>query len=254
MKTSLSIPMTSDLIETCTTRKIFALLNGTAKFSQFSFLFGPTGRGKTFAAKTWLKNYGNGTYVRAETRSTQAGIRRGLSHAIFGEDGAKASAIRKYIYEHPGFVLVVDECNHLIANTTGAGANALDSIRDYYDMIQDDSGRFGICFIFTDYSLDRLRKCSMASFLEQFIYRGDNHLHIPQKISRKYEIEPIVKTLIPYADDALIDAACSIDNVRAVFKRIAVLKDITDPKNLQITAPMLLGAQATFESGIWEDK
>lgn len=248
-----SIPTTPELIETCTTRKIFRLLHGTAKFSQFSFMFGPTGRGKTFAAKAWLRAYGSGAYLRAETRATPAGLRRDLSRAIFGEAGSNAAAIRDHIYEHPGFVLLVDECNHLITNTSGVGANALDSIRDYYDAIQEEGGRFGVCFIFTDYSLDRLRKCRMASFLEQFIHRGDNHLNIPAKISRPYEIVPIIRTLIPDADEELIDAAVGIDNIRAIFKRIAVLKDFAAKYNCRITAKMLRDAQALFESGNYPD-
>ena len=244
----------TDLIETSTTRKIWRLLNGTARFSQFAFMFGPTGRGKTFAAKAWLRNYGNGAYIYAEPRASQAGLRRALSAAIWDDETASTSAIRKHIEQHPGFVLVVDECNHLISNTSGSGANALDSIRSYYDMIHDAGGRMGVCFIFTDYSLDRLRKCRMAAFLEQFIHRGDNHLNLTGKISRSREVAPLVQSLIPYADDALIDAAAAIGNIRSICKRITVLRELADKRGIQITAKMLAGAQAQFESGIWEDE
>ena len=254
MENRTSIFTTTDLIETSTSRKIFRLLNGTARFSQFSFMFGPTGRGKTFAARAWIEKYGNGAYLRAETGSTQTRLRRSLSRAIFGEEDARASHIRDFIAAHPGFVLVVDECNHLISNPTRAGANNLDSIRDFYDEIQDAGGRFGVCFIFTDYSLERLRKCRMASFLEQFIHRGDNHLAIPEKISRTYEVAPIVKTLIPGAGDDLIDAACRIGNVRAIFKRIAVLKSFAEKSSTTVTADMLTAAQLTFESGVWPEE
>lgn len=245
---------TSETIETCTVKKIRRLLQGTARLSQFSFMFGPTGRGKTFASRDWLRGYGNGAYVRAETGSTQSKLRRNLSRAIFGDEFARERDIYKYIGEHPGFVLIVDECNHLIANANRAGANNLDSIRDYYDMIQDEGGRFGVCFIFTDYTLDRLRKCRLASFLEQFIYRGDNHLNIPSKISRAYEIVPIVRGLIPEADDALIDAAASINNIRAIFKRITVLKEYSAKYNQAITAKMLADTHAQFESGEYPDE
>ena len=244
----------NELVETSTTKKIFRLLNGTARYSQFSFMFGPTGRGKTFAARAWLDNYGNGAYVRAETGSTQSRLRRNLSRAIFGEEDASASDIQRHIAARPNFVLIVDECNHLIGSATRAAANNLDSIRDLYDTIADDGGHFGVCFIFTDYSLDRLRKCRLAGFLEQFIHRGDNHLALPQNISRAYEIAPIVRTLIPDADEALIGAAASIGNVRAVFKRIAVLRDFASKHGAKITAEMLIGSQQTFESGKWEDE
>ena len=254
MEKQTSISTTTDLIETSTSRKIFRLLNGTARFSQFSFMFGPTGRGKTFAARAWLERYGNGAYLRAETGSTQTRLRRKLSRAIFGEEDARNSDIRDFIAAHPGFLLIVDECNHLISNPTRAGANNLDSIRDYYDEIQDGGGRFGVCFIFTDYSLERLRKCRMASFLEQFIHRGDNHLAIPQKISRAYEVAPIVKTLIPDAGDDLIDAACRIGNIRAIFKRIAVLKAFAEKSATAVSAAMLTASQQTFESGVWPEE
>ena len=245
---------TSELIETTTTKKIFKLLSGTARYSQFSFLFGPTGRGKTFAARSWLDTHGPGAYIRAETGSTQSRLRRNLSRALFGEEDGRPSDIRKYIAARPGFVLIVDECNHLIGNATRAGANNLDSIRDYYDDIADNGGRFGVCFIFTDYSLDRLRKCRLAGFLEQFIHRGDNHLALPSKVSRAYEVAPIVKRILPDADDALIDAAASIGNIRAITKRITVLRDFAAKNQSPVTAEMLIATQQMFESGRWEDE
>ncbi len=245
----------SEVAETSTYKKIRRLLQGTAKLSQFSFMFGPTGRGKTFAARDWLSKYENGAYVRAETGSTQAKLRRNLSQAIFdGDDSARERDIYDYIRKHPGFVLIVDECNHLIAKADRAGANNLDSIRDYYDRIQDAGGQFGVCFIFTNYTLERLRQCRLASFLEQFISRVDNHLNIPAKISRAYEIAPIVTRLVPEADNALIDAAASINNVRAICKRIAVLKEYSAKFKTPITAQMLLDTHEQIRSGDYRDE
>ena len=40
---------TTEAIETSNYKKITRFLNGTAKRGQFSYLFGPTGYGKTFA-------------------------------------------------------------------------------------------------------------------------------------------------------------------------------------------------------------
>lgn len=252
--TKSTFPQTSDLIETSTAKKIRRLLQGTARRSQFSFLFGPTGRGKTFVTRDWLRGHGNGAYVRAVTGATQARLRKQISQAIFNDEHARERDITEHILAHPGFVLIVDEVNHLIANANLSSARNLDSIRDYYDEVQDAGGSMGVCFIFTEYTLDRLRNCRMASFLQQFINRCDNHLNIGNRISRAYEIVPTVRAYIPDADDALINAACAINDIRAIHKRFSAAKELSARTGQPITAKMIEAFQAQFNSGDYPDE
>ncbi len=247
-------PQASTLIETSTSRKIQRFLNGTAKKGQFSYMFGPTGRGKTFITRNWIESYGNAAYVRADTGVTHTGLRRQISRAIFNDDGAKEHEILKYLLEHPGFVLIIDEANHLLTDGNLRSAKNLDSIRDYYDSVQESGGRIGIVFIFTEYSLDRLKKCRIASFLQQFINRGDNHLDIPRKISRAYEIIPTLNALLTDVSEDLIAAACKFPDVRSLHKRLITAKEWSAKNNKPITGEVLTGLQLQFETGDYTDE
>lgn len=217
---------TSEIVSTANFRRIGKFLNGTRRNAQFSYLFGPSGYGKSFAAKHWVRENGNAAYIYAETNSTQSRLRRQISRAIFGADDYSVNEIRKYMMEHPGFVLIIDECNHLIMDLNRTSVKCLDSIRDYYDVVNDDGGQLGVCFIFTDYTLERLSKCRMASFLQQFINRIDNHLCLNAKNFRKNEIEPTVKHYFPDAGSEIYEFACQFRDLRSVHKRLKLAKKI----------------------------
>ena len=244
----------TEVIETSTANKIIRFLTGTARKGQFSYMFGPTGRGKTFVTKKWLENRGNGVIVRALTGVTQTGLRKQISRAIFGDTSARESEILQYMIDHPGFMLVIDEANHLLTDGNLRSVRNLDSIRDYYDSVQDAGGRIGVVFIFTEYSLERLRKCRIASFLRQFINRGDNHLAIPSRISRAYEIIPTLNSLLPgQVTDDLIAAAQKFPDIRSLHKRISTAKDFSEREGVPIDGELLSALQAQYESGDYDD-
>lgn len=244
----------TEVIETSTSKKIVRFLNGTARHGQFSYMFGPTGRGKTFVTRDWIARRGNAAYVRAFTGVTQTGLRKQISRAIFGDESARESEILQYLIDHPGFVLVIDEANHLLTDGNLRSVRNLDSIRDYYDSAQEAGGKIGVVFIFTEYSLERLRKCRIASFLKQFINRGDNHLAIPSKISRAYEVVPILNSLMPGAvTDDLIAAARQFPDIRSLTKRIATAMEVHARHGDAVDGALLAGLQAQYESGDYSD-
>ena len=244
----------STLIKTTTSRKIFRFLDGAARLGQFSYMFGPTGRGKSFITRKWIEAKGNAACVRARTGVTQTGLRKQISLALFGDDGAREHEILQYFLEHPGFVLVVDEANHLLMDGNLRSAKCLDSVRDYHDAVQEAGGRMSIVFIFTEYSLDRLRKCRIAAFLQQFINRGDNHLDIPRKISRAYEIIPTVAAYLPDPPEGLINEACRFHDIRSLHKRLEAAVNHCNKTGAPVSAEILAGLQLQFETGSYEDE
>lgn len=64
MTTTTNCPTSSDVIRTSISNKINRFLDGVARRSQFSAMFGSTGRGKTFHSRVWAAK-GKSVYVRA---------------------------------------------------------------------------------------------------------------------------------------------------------------------------------------------
>lgn len=257
MANSLFQATSSEVIPTTTIKKIRRLLAGTAKRSQFSTLFGPTGRGKTLTATDWVRTYGNAAYLRARTGSTLCSLRKQLSRAIFdGDESAREPEILRYIADHPGFVLIVDEATHLIMDANLRSAKNLDYLRDFHDEATENGCRFGICFIFTNYSLERLGKSRIGEFLRQFINRCDNHLDIDDKISRAREIIPTLQALLGTADvpKDMIDLACEINDMRALHKRFAVARELSEQTHRPLDAEMLRSLQEQYKSGRYPDE
>ena len=159
----------SGIVETTTVKKIRKLLNGTSKRAQFSFIFGQTGRGKTFAAREWLAR-NDGGYIRVQTGDTLNRLRRQVSYRLFNHDHAGNREIIEYLARRPGYVLIVDEAALLLHD--GAWATRSKNInffRDLFDGVNDNGGSCGVCFIFTDCSLSMFEGGSKA--LEQAIGR-----------------------------------------------------------------------------------
>ena len=246
-------PQSSTLIETTTARKIRRFLDGTARFGQFSYMFGQTGRGKTFITKNWIAKHGNAAYVRARTGVTQSGLRRQISEAIFCDDSYREREIMQYFMEHPGFVLVIDEANSLLSDGSLRSAKCLNSIRDYHDEVTEAGSKMGVVFIFTEYSLDRLKTCRIASFLKQFINRGDNHLCLPAKISRAYEIIPTLKAYVDEPSADLIREACEFQDIRSLHKRLQMAKLLCEQKHIPLSGELLLALQLQYETGDYSD-
>lgn len=248
---------TSEVVETTTAKKIRKLLGGTAKRSQFSYMFGPTGRGKTFVSRDWIERYGNAAYVRIRTGATMSRLRKQVSEVLFGDEKASQADIIRYIIERPGFVLVIDEATHLIVDSDYKSGKNLDFLRDIYDEVNENGGSFGICFIFTDYSLGRLKNSRLGMFLKQFINRGDNHLNIGERISKPYEIARLLEVFQPDADEAMVDEAHKIaceGGIRALVKRLSVLQELNSRIGTPIIAEKISQLQAQYDTGEYQDE
>ncbi len=252
--TTTNCPKFTDAIKTSVKNKIYRFLDGTARLSQFAVIFGSTGRGKSFHSKKWAEEHPGTIYVRARTGSTMTRLRRQISSTVFRSESMSASAIVKYFLDNPGTVLIIDEAVHLIGNYNYSATNALDSVRDLYDEVSEAGGRMGVAMIFTEYSLERLRKCRMSSFLAQFINRFDNHLDLGTKISFPYEIKPTVEARIPGASPEILDFFRQFSDIRSVHKRIDVAKYIETYTKQPVSLPMLRKIQEQFETGIYKDE
>ena len=238
--TTTNCPKFTDAIKTSVKNKIYRFLDGTARLSQFAVIFGSTGRGKSFHSKKWAEEHPGTIYVRARTGSTMTRLRRQISSTVFRSESMSASAIVKYFLDNPGTVLIIDEAVHLIGNYNYSATNALDSVRDLYDEVSEAGGRMGVAMIFTEYSLERLRKCRMSSFLAQFINRFDNHLDLGTKIS--------------FPSPEILDFFRQFSDIRSVHKRIDVAKYIETYTKQPVSLPMLRKIQEQFETGIYKDE
>ncbi len=244
---------TTEPVVTQNYKRIQGFLNGVQRRGQFAFLFGSTGYGKSFAARKWTEESpDNAAYVRARTGSTQVRLRKQISEAVFGSENMRERDIITHIKEHPGFVLVVDECNHLLMDSNLASAKCLDSIRDIFDEVNELGGRCGVCFIFTDYTMEYLSKCRIASFLQQFIKRADNQLKLTGRNFWKNEIEPTVRYYEPDASEELLNYTKKYNDVRSVHKRFLAAKSIWPGK--AITVEMINELQIQLDSGERDDK
>ena len=112
----------------------------------------------------------------------------------------------------------------------------------------------GVVLIFTEYSMERLRKCRLSSFLAQFINRFDNHLDLGTKISFPYEIKPTVEARIPGASPEIIEFFRQFPDIRSVHKRIDVAKYIETFTKQPVSLPMLRKIQEQFETGVYKDE
>ena len=135
METSGITETFSGIVETTTVKKIRKLLNGTSKRAQFSFIFGQTGRGKTFAAREWLAR-NDGGYIRVQTGDTLNRLRRQVSYRLFNHDHAGNREIIEYLARRPGYVLIVDEAALLLHD--GAWATRSKNINFFRDLFDKE--------------------------------------------------------------------------------------------------------------------
>ena len=252
--TTTNCPKFTDVIKTSVKNKIYRFLDGTARLSQFAVIFGSTGRGKSFHSRMWAEEHPGAVYVRARTGCSMTKLRRQISGAVFRSENMSESAIVKYFLDNPGAVLIIDEAVHLIGNCNYTAGNALDSVRDLYDEVSESGGRMGVVLIFTEYNMERLRKCRLSSFLAQFINRFDNHLDLGTKISFPYEIKPTVEARIPGASPEIIEFFRQFPDIRSVHKRIDVAKYIETFTKQPVSLPMLRKIQEQFETGVYKDE
>ena len=238
------------IVETTTVKKIRRALDNTLKNSQMGFIFGQTGRGKTYAAKDWMKSHPEAVYLRIDSGITLARLRREMSYLLFGHEGAALREIAAEIAGRRDFLLIVDEAAHLFSeNSTSRTARNLDFIRDIFDRVNENGGRCGVCFIFTDCDIRKLTCGQMAGFLGQFVGRMENHLDIPSKISRAYEINPVLRAygLPDSFQETAHRIACGSGRMRTLYKCLGlglkaskrIGKEIT-PEFLQSVADQIM--------------
>ncbi|MBO4631661.1 MAG: AAA family ATPase [Lentisphaeria bacterium] len=248
--------MGEKIIETVTVRKIRKFLNCTAKNNQMAFLFGPTGRGKTFTVRDWLTTHPEGIYFRADAGITLSRMRRNLSLAILGTETGSSRDIVQYFLNRPGSVLIIDEAVHVCSDSfTAQDIKRLDSLRDIYDNVNEYGGSFALAMIFTDCKLSRFKSGRASRFLGQFVGRMDNHLDIGDKISLPYEIKPILAAYgLP---ENLAQTAFKIANgpgkMRTLYKCLAFAMKVAEKKNVPVTCDILDGVFNQLDSGIYPD-
>lgn len=247
---------TGKIVETTTVKKIRRALGYTLKNNQMTFIFGQTGRGKTYAAKDWMKDHPEAVYMRIDAGVTQGRLRKEISYALFGHENAAMREIVAEVIRRPNFLLIVDEAAHLFSETSAAStARNLDFIRDIYDNVNENGGSCGVCFIFTDCNMRKLTSGRLSVFLGQFVGRMENHLDIPSKISRAYEIKPVLDAF--GLDESFMETAYQIANgsgkMRSLYKCLALaLKSANSNKT--ITPEFLQNISRQIETGIYPDE
>lgn len=246
-----------EIIETATVKKIRKFLDRTAKNSQMSFLFGPTGRGKTFTIQDWLTQHPEGVYLRADADVTTSRLRKQLSYALFRTDSGSRQDIVDYLLQRPGAVVIVDEAVHICSETFSAqDVKRLDSLRDVFDNVNENGGALGMCLVFTDCTLARFKNGRGARFLGQFVGRMENHLNLGDRISMAYEIKPVLRA---YGfDESLADAAFRIANesgkMRTLYKCIQLAEKVAKKKSIEVSAELLNDVFHQIETGSHPDE
>ena len=242
------------VVETQTAANIRAVLDGTAKRAHFSFIFGQTGRGKTYVAKDWMRRNPNSSYIRCHTGSTIAKLRKQISFELLGHERGSYREIVDYINSRPGHVVIIDEANHLIMDSGSLGAaKNLDFIRDIWEDVNEASGG-GVALMFTSCTIKAFYHGRMAGFLEQFVGRIGNHLDIPHYISKRKEILPAVAEYVDNPSHELIDAAHRIaaggkGKMRTLYKYLTLAQELAEQQNTPITSKMLDAIQRRYEDG-----
>ena len=248
--------MGEKIIETATVRKIQRFLNYRIKNNGMAFMFGPTGRGKTFTVRDWLTTHPEGIYFRADAGITLSRMRRNLSLAILGTETGSSRDIVEYLLTRPGSVLIVDEAVHVCSDSfTAQDIKRLDSLRDIYDNVNELGGNFSLVMIFTDCKLSRFKSGRASRFLGQFIGRMDDHLDIGDKISLPYEIKPVLAAYgLP---ENLAQTAFKIANgpgkMRTLYKCLAFAMKRAEKRNIPVSAESLDDIYNHLDSGIYPD-
>lgn len=241
---------TRERVATLTSDRILGLIESTYKWGGLSFLFGDTGRGKTFTAEWWLRtNPDKGIYLRCTSGTTRNRLQKQLLAQLTGRKAYGTLAqteqwMNDALALNKGKILIVDEANYTLGSSTRKAEEALNFFRDLYD-----TANIAVLLIFTSYDMDNLRRDKVGAFLEQFRGRQLLNLQIPRKLLKTNEVSKVVAAYVKEPDDALIDAAYRVASggdgkIRALFKYLDLLaqlskqegKDRINAKNLEAIA------------------
>ena len=227
------------LVETPVTAGILETLDYTRDYSAMTAIVGPTGRGKTYAARYWqaLNNHGRTRYIRMSSSASRTSLIYALCDAAgTGFRGYKNCELEQRIFGSLSRrnVLIIDEAGHLIPRGTSP-ASALELIRD----IKDITG-CGVCLIFTDVYLEQIRLGAQRRYFEQFIGRLEKTYHIPDQ-PEKAEVAAVLRSYVEKPSRELLtlayDSARAGDGkLRTLFRDLDRALLLADTEGHELTA------------------
>ena len=227
------------LVETPVTAGILETLDYTRDYSAMTAIVGPTGRGKTYAARYWqaLNNHGRTRYIRMSSSAGRTSLIYALCDAAgTGFRGYKNCELEQRIFGSLSRrnVLIIDEAGHLIPRGTSP-ASALELIRD----IKDITG-CGVCLIFTDVYLEQIRLGAQRRYFEQFIGRIEKTYHIPDQ-PEKAEVAAVLRSYVEKPSRELLtlayDSARAGDGkLRTLFRDLDRALLLADTEGHELTA------------------
>jgi DNA transposition AAA+ family ATPase len=240
-------------VDTVTAKRLTLALDVTAERGMFSFIFGESGRGKTFIAKKWLAQNPGGAYISCQANESVSTLRRRLGAELLGSAGT-VSEIVDALKNKPA--LIVDEANKLILTQSRlVAAKNLDFFRDIYD-----GAGCGVALIFTNYTLNALQNGALGSFIGQFVGRMGYHLNIPDKLSRKEEIIPALQSFVQSPGPELTEAAYKIAmespaSMKTLYKYLKLAAEYSEAEKVTITPKLLKSLQNRYEDGgVWPEE
>lgn len=196
------------LVDTVVTSRIQDALNYARDTHSMVAVTGPTGRGKTMAARHWARNnnHGRSKYIRVPSGcSRRILIQEICRRCGVGVNGKKTSMLEARLRSAftPHNVIIADEAGHLMPRN-GTGTSAIEFLRDLHDMCG-----CGVALIFTDVYLQDMKNGRLADYFEQFIGRIKFTVPIPQHVTYS-EVQSVIGEYNPKPSAKLLKFAHSI--------------------------------------------
>jgi DNA transposition AAA+ family ATPase len=215
----------STFVETSLTKRIFGILNyalaGDIEGGKLVLITGPSGRGKTSAAREWQRrnNHGHSIYIDPPESGGLRAFLMELSRACRISPGRKTVDLRDRIVRsfHPRRILIIDEVARLLPHGRSARLpTALEFIRRLHD-----AQHCAIALLATPVFSLELTSGRMRDYFEQLVGRISDPFVIPEKIARQ-ECADIVTSFnkAPAADlvDLAHELADQVGRLRVLFE------------------------------------
>ena len=194
------------LVRTIVTQRILDCLDRCRDEQNMTYISGPTGRGKTYAAQYWASqnNHGRTHYVRCPSNCSRRALILALAESFgisrSGCIGDKEAVLARNITSRN--VLIIDEAGHLLSKT--GSRSPIEFLRDLHDMTH-----CGVCMIFTDVYLPDFRTGRFSAYFEQFVGRLEYPVEIPAE-PRKDEVREVVRSFCPDAGADFVSYALTL--------------------------------------------
>ena len=245
------------LVNTIVTKRITEALDYARDTSAMVAIIGPTGRSKTFTARSWARdnNHGRTRYIRIQSGCTRRIIVTQLCQSCgIGVNGKKTADLEMRLFKAFDYrnVIIVDEAGHLMPRC-GLATSAIEFLRDLHDRCE-----CGVVMIFTDVYLEEMRNGRLAAYFEQFIGRIKYELKIPKEV-RRDEVRSVVKSFVKEPDVKIIDLALKIarareGKLRTLFEDLQRARDYAATQDRTMTDKDLKIASEWRQSGgVWPD-